>query len=126
MNTKEIFISPQKKSGKDIPEFRPSDTLRVAVRIIEADAERQQHFEGTVIGRHGSELDETFTVRKISFGIGIERTFHLHSPNIMKLEVTKRGDVRRAKLYYLRKLIGKKSIVKEQVQEKEAAAPKPQ
>lgn len=98
---------------KTLPDFRPGDTVRVTVRIIEGELERAQPFEGIVISRRGSLLDETFTVRKISFGIGVERTFPLCSPNIQKIEVTKRGKVRRAKLYYLRKLIGKQVQIEE-------------
>src|SRR5512140_453873 len=86
----------------DIPEFRPGDTLRVHVRVVEGSRSRVQVFQGVVIRRQGSGLRETFTVRKISFGVGVERTFPVHTPIIDKIEVVTRGDVRRAKLYYLR------------------------
>ena len=97
----------------DIPEFRPGDTVKVHVRVVEAGRERIQVFQGVVIRRQGGGLQETFTVRKISFGVGVERTFPLHSPSIGKLEVVTRGKVRRAKLYYLRELRGKKAKIKE-------------
>lgn len=113
MTIKDVFIKPLLKSNDDIPEFRSGDTVRVTLKIFEADIERLQHFEGVVIKRQGRDLDATFTVRKISFGVGIERTFPLHSPNIQKIESVRKGKVRRTKLYYLRKLIGKESVVKE-------------
>jgi large subunit ribosomal protein L19 len=97
----------------DIPEFRPGDTVKVHVRVVEAGRERIQVFQGVVIRRQGGGLQETFTVRKISFGVGVERTFPFHSPSIGKLEVVTRGKVRRAKLYYLRELRGKKARIKE-------------
>jgi len=97
----------------DVPDFRPGDTLKVHVRVVEAGRERQQVFQGVVIRRQGGGLQETFTVRKISFGVGVERTFPLHSPSIGKLEVVTRGKVRRAKLYYLRERTGKKARIKE-------------
>jgi large subunit ribosomal protein L19 len=97
----------------DLPEFRAGDTVRVHVRVVEGERERTQVFEGVVIRRRGSKLSETFTVRKISFGVGVERTFPLHSPMIARVEVVARGDVRRAKLYYLRQRVGKKAKVKE-------------
>ena len=97
----------------DQPEFRPGDTVRVHVRVVEAGRERIQVFQGVVIRRQGSGLHETFTVRKISFGVGVERTFPLHSPSIGKLEVVSRGRVRRAKLYYLRERRGKKARIRE-------------
>ena len=97
----------------DIPEFRPGDTVKVHVRVVEGNRERIQVFQGVVIRRQGGGLQETFTVRKISFGVGVERTFPLHSPSIGKLEVVSRGKVRRAKLYYLRDLRGKKARIKE-------------
>ena len=100
----------------DLPEFRPGDTVRVHVRVVEGDRERIQVFEGIVIRRRGSQLSETFTVRKVSFGVGVERTFPIHSPMIGKIEVVTRGDVRRAKLYYLRSRVGKKAKVKEKRQ----------
>jgi large subunit ribosomal protein L19 len=97
----------------DIPEFRPGDTVRVHVRVVEGSRERVQVFQGVVIGRQNGGLRETFTVRKISFGVGVERTFPVHSPSIAKLEIVSRGHVRRAKLYYLRELRGKKARIKE-------------
>ena len=97
----------------DLPDFRPGDTIKVHVRVVEGERERVQVFEGVVIRRRGSGLSKTFTVRKVSFGVGVERTFPLHSPMIAKVEVASRGDVRRAKLYYLRSRVGKKAKVKE-------------
>ena len=97
----------------DIPAFRPGDTLKVLVRVLEGTRERVQIFQGVVIRRQGSGLQETFTVRKISFGIGVERTFPVHAPTIAKIDVESRGDVRRAKLYYLRDLRGKAAKIKE-------------
>ena len=97
----------------DIPEFRPGDTVKVHVRVVEGSRERVQVFQGVVIGRQNGGLRETFTVRKISFGVGVERTFPVHSPSIAKLEIVSRGQVRRAKLYYLRELRGKKARIKE-------------
>jgi large subunit ribosomal protein L19 len=97
----------------DIPRFGPGDTLKVHVRVVEGNRERVQVFQGVVIRRQGSGVRETFTVRKISFGVGVERTFPVHSPIIAKIEVDRLGDVRRAKLYYLRDRIGKKAKIKE-------------
>ncbi|HYI46751.1 MAG TPA: 50S ribosomal protein L19 [Actinomycetota bacterium] len=97
----------------DLPDFRPGDTIKVHVRVVEGERERVQVFEGVVIRRRGSGLSKTFTVRKVSFGVGVERTFPLHSPMIAKIEIASRGDVRRAKLYYLRSRVGKKAKVKE-------------
>ncbi|MGQ0803545.1 MAG: 50S ribosomal protein L19 [Actinomycetota bacterium] len=97
----------------DVPDFTPGDTLRVHVRVVEGNRERVQVFEGVVIRRKGSGARETFTVRKVSFGVGVERTFPVHSPIISKIEVATRGDVRRAKLYYLRDRIGKAAKVRE-------------
>lgn len=97
----------------DIPEFSPGDTVRVHVRVIEGGRERVQLFEGVVIGRRGGGVRETFTVRKISFGVGVERIFPVHAPIVQKIEVTRRGDVRRAKLYYLRDRVGKATRIKE-------------
>lgn len=97
----------------DVPEFRPGDTVRVHVRIVEGSRERIQVFEGVVIKRRGGGISETFTARKISYGVGVERTFPLHTPKIEKLEVTRRGRVRRAKLYYLRNLRGKAARIRE-------------
>ena len=97
----------------DIPDFRPGDTVKVHVRVVEGSRERVQVFQGVVIRRQNGGLRETFTVRKISFGVGVERTFPVHSPSISKLEIVSRGAVRRAKLYYLRDLRGKKARIKE-------------
>jgi len=97
----------------DLPEFRPGDTVRLHVKIVEGTRERIQLFEGVVIKRRGGGISETFTVRKISNGVGVERTFPVHTPKIAKLEVTRRGKVRRAKLYYLRNLRGKAARIKE-------------
>ncbi len=97
----------------DIPAFRPGDTLKVHVKVIEGSRSRVQVFQGVVIKRQGSGARETFTVRKISFGVGVERTFPVHTPNIDKIEVATRGSVRRAKLYYLRDLRGKAAKIKE-------------
>ncbi len=97
----------------DIPEFRAGDTLKVHVKVIEGNRSRIQVFQGIVIRRHGAGVGETFTVRKVSFGVGVERTFPVHTPIIDKIEVVSRGDVRRAKLYYLRDLRGKAAKIKE-------------
>jgi large subunit ribosomal protein L19 len=98
---------------KDVPDFRPGDTVKVHVRVVEGNRERVQVFQGVVIRRQGGSIRETFTVRKISFGVGVERTFPVHSPSIAKLELVSRGRVRRAKLYYLRDLRGKKARIRE-------------
>ncbi len=97
----------------DIPAFRAGDTLKVHVKVIEGNRSRVQVFQGVVIARQGKGVGETFTVRKISFGVGVERTFPLHAPTIEKIEVDRRGDVRRAKLYYLRGLRGKAARIRE-------------
>lgn len=97
----------------DIPEFRAGDTVKVHVKVIEGTRSRVQVFQGIVIRRHGGGVGETFTVRKISFGVGVERTFPLHTPVIEKIELVSRGDVRRAKLYYLRGLRGKAAKIRE-------------
>jgi large subunit ribosomal protein L19 len=97
----------------DLPAFRSGDTLRVHVKVIEGTRERVQIFEGVVIKRRGGGISETFTVRKISYGVGVERTFPVHSPKIAQIEVLRRGKVRRAKLYYLRDLRGKAARIKE-------------
>ena len=97
----------------DVPDFGAGDTIKVHVRVVEGNRKRIQLFEGVVIKRQGSGIRETFTVRKLSFGVGVERTFPLHSPIIDRIEVVTRGDVRRAKLYYLRDRIGKRAKVKE-------------
>ena len=100
----------------DVPEFAPGDNLKVHVRVVEGNKERVQVFQGDVIARRGSGVRETFTVRKVSFGVGVERTFPVHSPVVNKIEVTRRGDVRRAKLYYLRERSGKAAKIKEKRQ----------
>ena len=112
-NHKLIEAVIQSQLRTDLPSFRPGDTLRVHVRIIEGTRERIQVFEGVVIKRRGGGISETFTVRKISSGVGVERTFPLHTPKIEKIEVSRRGKVRRAKLYYLRELRGKAARIKE-------------
>jgi large subunit ribosomal protein L19 len=113
MNTEIISLLATQK--KDFPDFKPGDTVRVTSKTYENDVERIQHFEGIVIKRRGSNLNETFTVRKISFGIGVERTFHLHSPNIIKIELIKKGKLKDAKLYYLRKSISKSITVEKEI-----------
>ena len=97
----------------DLPTFRPGDTLRLHVKVVEGNRERIQIFEGVVIKRRGGGISETFTVRKISYGVGVERTFPVHTPKIAKIEVVRYGKVRRAKLYYLRELRGKAARIKE-------------
>ncbi|HLT58758.1 MAG TPA: 50S ribosomal protein L19 [Limnochordales bacterium] len=103
----------QEQMRHDVPDFGPGDTVRVHVKVVEADRERIQVFEGVVLRRNGGGLGETFTVRKVSQGVGVERTFPLHSPRVDKIEVVRRGDVRRARLYYLRERSGKAARVKE-------------
>src|SRR5216117_4259294 len=98
---------------EDIPDFRPGDTLRVHVRVVEGSRSRIQVFQGVVIRRQGGGARETFTVRKISFGVGVERTFPVHTPVLAKIEVLTQGDVRRAKLYYLRQRSGKAAKIRE-------------
>lgn len=102
---------------EDRPEFEPGDTVNVHLRVVEGDKERIQQFEGVVLSRRGSGSNETFTVRKISGGIGVERIFLVHSPRIAKVEITRRGRVRRAKLFYLRDRSGKAARIKERVRE---------
>ncbi len=97
----------------DIPEFAPGDTVKVHVRVVEGNRERVQVFQGVVIARKGSGVRETFKVRKISFGVGVERTFPVHTPTVARIELVTRGDVRRAKLYFLRDRIGKAAKIKE-------------
>jgi large subunit ribosomal protein L19 len=111
MNTTDLIETPRLRD--DLPDFRPGDSLRVHVRVAEAGRERIQMFQGIAIRRRGGGLRETFTVRKISFGVGVERTFPLHSPTIAKIEVLTRGRVRRAKLYYLRERRGKRARIRE-------------
>jgi large subunit ribosomal protein L19 len=97
----------------DIPVFGPGDEVKVHVKVVEGNKERVQVFQGNVIARQGSGVQETYTVRKISYGVGVERTFPVHAPTVAKLEVLKRGDVRRAKLYYVRDRVGKAAKIKE-------------
>jgi large subunit ribosomal protein L19 len=97
----------------DIPDFRAGDTLKVHARVVEGNRSRIQIFQGVVIRRQGGGLRETFTIRKVSFGVGVERTYPVHSPQLDRIEIVSRGDVRRAKLYYLRELRGKKAKIKE-------------
>ena len=97
----------------DVPEFAPGDTVKVHVRVVEGNRERVQVFQGVVIRRQGAGMRETFTARKVSFGVGVERTFPVHSPVLARIEVVTRGDVRRAKLYYLRDRVGRAAKVKE-------------
>ena len=107
------FIETQKEYLRTVPKFRPGDTVRVSVRVKEGDKERLQAFEGVCIARRGSGVSETFTVRKISNGVGVERIFPIHSPMIGDIAVVRRGQVRRAKLYYLRQLSGKATRIRE-------------
>ena len=111
MNTLDALDARSQRT--DIPDFRAGDTVKVFARVVEGNRSRIQIFQGVVIRRQGSGLRETFTVRKISFGVGVERTYALHSPTIDRLEVVTRGHVRRAKLYYLRELRGKKAKIRE-------------
>jgi large subunit ribosomal protein L19 len=129
MNKTDLIEQPFLRT--DLPGFRPGDTVKVHVRVVEGNRERVQVFQGVVIRRQNGGIRETFTVRKISFGVGVERTFPVHSPSIAKVELVQRGRVRRAKLYYLRDLRGKKARIKERriddaklaaMQEAEAAA----
>jgi large subunit ribosomal protein L19 len=109
-----MVAEQQKPQTKSIPQFRPGDTVRVFIKVVEGESERIQMFEGTVISKRGAAEAASFTVRKISFGVGVERTFPLNSPHIDKIEVVKSGKVRRARLYYLRNLTGKAARVNEQ------------
>lgn len=111
MNTTDVVEQAQLRD--DVPEFGPGDTVKVHVKVVEGNRERVQIFQGVVIARKGSGVRETFTVRKLSFGVGVERIFPVHSPIIDKIERVSRGDVRRAKLYYLRDRVGKAAKVKE-------------
>jgi len=109
-----IRLLEEEQMKKELPEFRPGDTVRVHVKVVEGGRERIQLFEGVVIKRRGGGMRETFTVRRISYGVGVERTFPLHSPRIDKIEIVRKGKVRRARLFYLRKLRGKAARIKEQ------------
>ena len=108
-----VDLVEQSRLRDDIPDFWPGDTVKVHVRVVEGTRSRIQLFEGVVIRRQGGGLRETFTVRKVSFGVGVERTFPVHSPVLESIEVTRKGKVRRAKLYYLRDRVGKKARIKE-------------
>ena len=111
MNKIQAFTNEQLKT--EVPVIRIGDTVRIHNKIVEGTKERIQLFEGTVIAKHGGGISETFTVRKISYGVGVEKIFPVHSPNIAKIDVVRKGKVRRAKLYYLRDRVGKSSKVKE-------------
>ena len=111
MKTTDIVDNQNKRD--DIPTFFPGDEVKVHVRVVESGKERIQIFQGNIIAIQGSGIAETYTVRKLSYGVGVERTFPVHSPSVAKLEVVRRGDVRRAKLYYLRDRVGKASKVRE-------------
>ena len=113
MNLVEAFTNEQLK--QELPVIRIGDTIRVHNRIKEGNRQRIQMFEGTVIAKHGGGISETFTVRRMSYGVGVEKTFPIHSPNVEKVDVIRVGKVRRAKLYYLRDRVGKASKVKEQI-----------
>jgi large subunit ribosomal protein L19 len=106
-------IVDQQNLRTDIPAFGPGDELKVHVKVVEGNKERIQVFQGNVIARQGSGVQETYTVRKLSYGVGVERTFPVHTPSVTKIEVLKKGDVRRAKLYYVRDRIGKAAKIKE-------------
>ncbi len=108
-----IGVLEQQQMKKNVPQFFPGDTVRVQVKVVEGNRERLQAFEGVVINRQGGGLNETFTVRRVSYGVGVERIFPLHSPRVEKVDVIRHGRVRRAKLYYLRDLTGKASRIKE-------------
>ncbi len=110
---KRIEVIQREGLRENIPPFRPGDTVRVSVRVREGDKERLQAFEGVCIGRRGAGINETFTVRKVSAGVGVERIFPLHSPTVARIDVVRAGRVRRAKLYYLRKLSGKAARIRE-------------
>ncbi len=110
-----IKLVEQQYVKNDIPEFRPGDTVNVGYKVVEGGKERIQAFQGVVIKRQGSGIKETFTVRKLSNGVGVERTFPVHSPKIANIEVTRKGKVRRAKLYYLRERQGKAARIKERI-----------
>ncbi len=116
MNVLEQFDQAQKEklaAARAVPEFAPGDTLRISVRVVEGERERVQAFEGVCIARKNRGLHSSFTVRKVSYGEGVERVFPLYSPNVAEIEVLRHGDVRRAKLYYLRGLSGKRARIKE-------------
>ena len=109
----QAFVNEQLKT--EVPEFGIGDGVKVYVKIVEGEKERTQMFEGTVIAKHGGGISETFTVRRVSYGCGVEKTFPIHSPNVVKVDIIRSGRVRRAKLYYLRDRVGKASKVKEKI-----------
>ena len=113
MDALKVIAQDSLKTGDEIPQIKIGDTVKVSVKIREGERERIQAFEGTVIARKGSGVSETFTVRRVSYGVGVERTFPLHSPIIDQIEVISRGKVRRSRLYYLRELRGKKARIKD-------------
>lgn len=113
MDLIKAFTNEQLKA--EVPVVRIGDTIRVHNKIVEGTRERIQLFEGTVIAKHGGGISETFTVRRISYGVGVEKTFPIHSPNVVKVDIIRTGKVRRAKLYYIREKVGKASKVKEQI-----------
>ncbi len=110
-----LKLIAQDSVKQELPRFEIGDTIRISVNIREGDKERIQAFEGTVIARKGSGISETFTVRRVSYGVGVERVFPIHSPNVKKVEIVRKGRVRRAKLYYLRDRVGKAAKVKEEI-----------
>ena len=114
MNLLQAFTNEQLKT--EVPVVNVGDTIRIHNRIKEGNRERIQMFEGTVIAKHGGGISETFTVRRVSYGVGVEKTFPIHSPNVVKVDVVRSGSVRRAKLYYLRDRVGKASKVKEKIE----------
>ena len=113
MNRTDLIDNQTRKPDAEIPGFNPGDTLKVHVRVVEGNKERIQVFQGVVVRRQGSGVRETFTVRKVSYGVGVERTFPLHTPIVQKIEVVSRGVVRRAKLFYLRDRVGKSAKIRE-------------
>ena len=113
MDRVQAFVSEQLKT--EVPQFGIGDSVKVYVRITEGEKQRIQLFEGTVIARKGGGISETFTVRRVSYGVGVEKTFPIHSPNVEKIEVVRKGKVRRAKLYYLRDRVGKAAKVKQDI-----------
>lgn len=115
MDALKVIAQDSLKTGDDIPQINIGDTVKVSVKIREGERERIQAFEGTVIARKGSGVSETFTVRRVSYGVGVERVFPVHSPNVAKVELIRGGKVRRSKLYYLRDRVGKAARVKSQV-----------
>jgi large subunit ribosomal protein L19 len=113
MNRTDVIDDLTRKPASEIPDFAPGDTLKVHVRVVEGNKERIQVFQGVVVRRQGSGVRETFTVRKVSYGVGVERTFPLHTPIVQRIELVSRGVVRRAKLFYLRDRVGKAAKIKE-------------